>query len=62
MTLQTTFEKILERIQTVFGQILTRIYQVDSTTFLNYKFKNLIGLMQHLLEESYRLQCAELMP
>lgn len=60
--LQETLEQILDRIRTMFSQITGRVYQIESNTFLNYKFKNVINLMQHLLEESYRMQVTELMP
>lgn len=60
--LQETLEQILDRIRTMFSQITSRVYQIESNTFLNYKFKNVINLMQHLIEESYRMQVTELMP
>jgi len=46
----------------MFSQITSRVYQIESNTFLNYKFKNVINLMKHLIEESYRMQVTELMP
>jgi len=46
----------------MFSKITSRVYQIESNTFLNYKFKNVINLMKHLIEESYRMQVTELMP
>lgn len=34
---------------------MQRVYQIESATFLNYKFKDVLHLFESLVQESYRL-------
>lgn len=45
----------VENLQNCFQEILTRIYQVESETFKSYKFKDTMGALELILQESHRL-------
>lgn len=53
--LQSVLQQILSQIDASFTKVLRRVYQIQSVTFLNYKFKDVLGFFQLMLEESYRL-------
>jgi len=52
----------MAKLQTIFSKVMSRVYHVQSETFLNYKFKDIISLFETLVEEAYRLETNELMP
>lgn len=45
-----------------FEQLLGKIYQIESETFKNYKFKDTVALFDVVLQESLRLNLYQLLP
>jgi hypothetical protein len=45
-----------------FTQLLGKIYQIESETFKNFKFKDTLALFDTILQESFRLNIYQLMP
>ena len=59
---QDVFQTCLENLQTCFTEILSRIYQVESETFKQYKFKDTMATLELIMNESHRLNLYQLLP
>lgn len=59
---QEIYRQCVENLQHCFQEILTRIYQVESETFKSYKFKDTMGALELILQESHRLNLYQLLP
>ena len=62
MKVKEVYRQCVENLQNCFQEILTRIYQVESETFKSYKFKDTMGALELILQESHRLNLYELLP
>ena len=59
---QEIYRQCVENLQNCFQEILHRIYQVESETFKSYKFKDTMGALELILQESHRLNLYQLLP
>ena len=46
---QDVFQTCLENLQACFTEILSRIYQVESETFKQYKFKDTLATLEMIM-------------
>ena len=56
------YRQCVDNLQNCFQEILHRIYQVESETFKSYKFKDTMGALELILQESHRLNLYQLLP
>ena len=49
---QEVYKSCFQNLEMCFTQLLGKIYQIESETFKNYKFRDTISLFETILEES----------
>lgn len=59
---QEVYKQCFSSLEMCFHQLLSKIYQIESETFKNYKFKDTVALFDTVLQESLRLNLYQLLP
>ena len=52
---QQVYKSCFNNLEVCFSELITKIYQVESETFKNYKFKDALASFDLILQESFRL-------